>query len=85
MDTTDQRLAHALKIKFGTAPHEPTAGQLQSIKQYIEAIRATGRMPTDADWAHAVGKYCPGAGTHKYAGVDNSDLNTLLELATKKP
>lgn len=83
MDSADQRLAHSLKMKFGTSPHEPTVNQLHSIKQHIEAIHATGRMPTESDWARAVGMYCPSAGTHKYAGIDNSDLNTLLEMAKK--
>jgi hypothetical protein len=85
MDAANERLAHALKLQFGTAPFEPTQQQLDAIKQYIGAISARGKTPSRDDWAQAVGMFCPGAGRHKYAGIDNSDINTLLALATKKP
>lgn len=81
--TEDDRLAHALKLKFGLAPHEPTSWQLQSIKAAIARIKSSGRLPTDAEWRAAVAISCPGIGQHVYAGVDNSDLNTLLALATQ--
>ena len=79
----EDKLAHALKMKFGTAPSDPTAQQLASIKAYISGIKNAGRYPTDQDWRTAVHLYCPGAGSYKYAGLDNSDLNTLLALATQ--
>lgn len=79
--TNQNKLAHALKIKFGLAPTEPTSSQLTDIQSAIRNIRATSRVPTDADWSAVVSKYCPTAGTHRYAGLDNSDLNTLLALA----
>lgn len=85
MDDADNKLAHALKIRFGTAPSEPTAEQIREIKRLIGAIRATGKTPSLADWERVVYAQCPGAGRHKYAGIDNSDLNTLLAMATKKP
>lgn len=75
------KLAHALKLKFGTAPSGPTAEQLDSIVAYISQIQNNGRIPTEKDWGTAVSLYCPDAGKYKYAGLDNSDLNTLLALA----
>lgn len=85
MDTNNQKLAHALKIKYGLPPMGPTSEQLEKIKQHISTIYASGKTPSDADWRFAVYKYCPGAGSWKYAGLDNSDLNTLLTVAMKKP
>jgi hypothetical protein len=81
--TNNEKLAHSLKMQFGTAPTEPTASQLTLIKAAILAVQKTGRQPTDSDWRAAVALNCPGAGRYKYAGVDNSDLNTLLALATQ--
>ena len=79
--TRDEALAHSLKLQFGLAPREPNSEQLQSIKKAIAAIRAAGRLPTKQDWHKVVAAACPSMGTHKYAGIDNSDLNTLLALA----
>ena len=81
--TKNEQLAHSLKIRFGTAPNEPTTEQLTHIKAAIVALQKTGKQPTDNDWRAAVTLYCPGAGRHKYAGMDNSDLITLLALATQ--
>lgn len=83
MNKYDQELAHRLKLKFGTAPHEPTQQQLNSIKRDVQALVKKGGKPSEADWFLIVKLYCPGAGTHGYAGQDNSDLVTLLQLATK--
>ena len=80
MDNYDSQLAHSLKIKFGLSPSEPSQYQLDLIKNEISALL----RPTDQDWWRIVSKYCPSAGTHKYAGVDNSDLNVLLSMAKKK-
>ncbi|WP_256357386.1 hypothetical protein [Pseudomonas sp. PDM26] len=83
--TEDQKLAHSLKIKFGLGPHEPSAGQLAAIKRHIQSLRDQGIQPTHSDWEHAVYQYCPGAGSCRYSGLDNSDLNALLMLALKPP
>lgn len=79
--TEDQKLAHSLKMKFGTAPGDPTDAQLSLIKRDILKINASGRVPTEADWLEAVSRYCPQTGHYSYHGIDNSDLNTLLSLA----
>lgn len=84
MTSNDQKLAHYLKIKFGTSHHEPTEYQLQQIKYAIQLIGKTGTTPSSADWYAVVKKYCPSAGTHFYGGADTSDLVTLLQLATNK-
>lgn len=81
MKAADENLGHALKIRFGLAPWEPTEAQLSSIKATIARITQAGRNPTDEDWHSAIVSACPGAGRHRYSGVDNSDLNTLLALA----
>lgn len=79
--TNDEKLAHALKLKFGLAPAEPTRLQLTAIKNAILKIFAANRRPSESDWATVVLQCCPGAGRHRYAGADNSDLNALLVLA----
>lgn len=81
---SDQELAHKIKIKFGTAPNEPTSYQLEKIKQDIQALVAKGITPSAKDWADIVKKYCPDAGSYIYKGADTSDLITLMQLATKK-
>lgn len=79
--TQDERLAHSLMLQFGLPPGEPNSWQLQSIKAAISAINQSGKRPTHQDWGNAVAAVCPSIGKHKYAGIDNSDLNTLLSLA----
>lgn len=81
--TPDEKLAHSLKLQFGLAPREPDAQQLQIIKAGIAAVARTGRRATDRDWRDAVAAACPNMGHYKYSGIDNSDLNTLLALATQ--
>ena len=81
---TDQELAHRIKIKFGTAPNDPTSYQLEKIKQDIKALVARGITPSEKDWAEIVKKHCPDAGSYIYKGADTSDLITLMQLATKK-
>lgn len=80
----DQDLAHKLKIKFGTAPNEPTPFRLEKIKQDIQELVQKGVTPTESDWASIVKKHCPDAGSYGYYGADTSDLITLMQLATKK-
>ena len=79
--TPDENLAHSLKIRFGTAPGEPSDTQLLQIKNAIQRIQSSGRAPTEQDWFNAVSLHCPSTGQYRYAGIDNSDLNTLLALA----
>lgn len=79
--TPAEKLAHSLKVKFGTAPGEPTDSQLLQVKAAIQKIQSSGRTPTEQDWFNAVRMYCPSTGQYRYAGIDNSDLNTLLALA----
>jgi hypothetical protein len=83
MSASDKDLAHKIMIEFGTGGGEPTEIQLTYIKAALGQIVASGKTPAWADWQRAVYQYCPSAGKHKYAGIDNSDLNTLLELARK--
>ena len=82
MNNCDEKLAHAIKLRFGTSPKEPTESQLSKIKSDIQRIVNAGRKPTESDWLAAVMNHCPDRGQYKYAGLDNSDLNTLLQLAT---
>lgn len=77
MTKNDHNLAQSLKIKYGLPPSEPSEDQLLNIKRDI----STTTQPTESDWHRIVVKYCPRAGSYKYAGLDNSDLNTLLALA----
>jgi hypothetical protein len=79
----DQQLAHALRMKFKTSYDEPTDEQLTHIKNTLLQIQGRGAVATADDWCSAVTLFCPSAGKYKYAGVDNSDLNTLLALATQ--
>ena len=84
MNTDDQKLAHSIKIKFGTAPGFPTQSQLELIKQDLLVLLSKGEDPTENDWFEIVKRHCPGTGNYSYSGADNSDLITLLQLATKK-
>lgn len=81
--TPDEKLAHSLRIKFGTSDVEPDAQQLAQVKSAISQITRSGGTPTENDWRDATARYCPTAGTWKYAGLDNSDLNVLLAMATQ--
>ncbi len=74
-----EALAHALRLRFGISPQEPTEQQLDRITIDISRIA----HPTHRDWHDAVYRHCPTAGTYKYASVDNSDLNELLAQASE--
>ncbi|WP_421183356.1 hypothetical protein [Aeromonas dhakensis] len=76
-----EKLAHKLKIKYGTAPNEPTNVQIALICNEINKIIQSGRKPTEKDWSDAVYRHCSNVGKYSYSGIDNSDLNTLLALA----
>ncbi|MNY38855.1 hypothetical protein D3C86_1735060 [compost metagenome] len=84
MNDNDKKLAHRLKIKFGTAPAEPTESQLDAIKRDLKTLLDRGHTPTERDWRDVISKHCPSAGRYGYAGADNSDLTTLLKMATNK-
>lgn len=84
MSSNDQELAHRIKIKFGTSPYEPNQHQIERIKSDIQEIVRRGQRPTEIDWRNVVVRHCPSAGRHGYSGADNSDLITLLQLATKR-
>ena len=84
MNQYDENLAHYLKIKFGLAPNHPNQDQLSLIKNDINNLVSCGITPTYDQWHDIIEKYCPEIGTHFYGGLDNSDLITLMKLATKK-
>lgn len=73
-----ERLKRALRIRFDLSSSEPSPDQLQKIIQDVGPI-GLGHNPTDSDWRKSVYKHCQSAGMHKTAGVDNSDLNSLLQ------
>ena len=79
----NQKLAHAIKIKFGTAPNNPTSYQLDRIKQDINTLLDKGLTLSERDWFEVVSRHCPETGKYFYRGKDLSDLITLLKLATK--
>ncbi len=81
--TNDDKLKHSIMIRFGTASWEPTDAQLSQIKAAVLGIQRSGKHASDDEWRSAVFQSCPSAGKYKYAGIDNSDLNTLLALATQ--
>jgi hypothetical protein len=78
-----QQLANSIRIKFGTSSSEPTQYQLEKIIQDIDNIRKSGSHPSNSDWQKIVKLRCPSTGNYIYKGLDNSDLNTLLEMAKK--
>lgn len=76
------KLSHAIMINFGTGNGEPTEKQLEAIIIELADIeKKHKRKPTNSEWRAIVSKYCPTAGRFKYAGMDNSDLNSLLAQA----
>ncbi|MFM8443329.1 MAG: hypothetical protein ACKN9W_08310 [Methylococcus sp.] len=84
MNQSDRALAHSIKLKFGTPPKSPTDYELSRIKQELKDLVDRGIVPSEQDWFSIVSKYCPGTGRYSYHGLDNSDLGTLLQLATDR-
>lgn len=80
---SNQNLAHALKLKYGLAPHEPSAFQLQGILSDFSLLVKRGGIVAEEDVLHIVRRHCPTAGHYMYKGLDNSDILALLKLATK--
>jgi hypothetical protein len=79
-----ERMKQKLKFLAGL-PSEPTDRQLDAIINYILDIQKS-RRPTESDWKDAAGRYVPEAGTRKYAGADQSDLNAMLmQLQSARP
>ncbi len=78
-----QQLASSIRVKFGTSSSEPNQYQLENIIKAIEDIRRYNRYPSNEEWLKIVKYYCPSTGNYIYKGIDNSDLNTLLEMAKK--
>ena len=74
--TVHDQMKHKLMILAGL-PRHPTDAELDAIIDDIVEVKKT-RLPTDGDWIKAAGRHVPGAGTHKYAGEDMSNLNALL-------
>lgn len=77
------QLANAIRIKFGTSSSEPNQYQLERIIQDVESLRRYNNYPSNSEWQNIVKRYCPSTGDYIYRGLDNSDLNTLLEMAKK--
>jgi len=78
-----QQLADAIRKKFGTSSSEPNMYQLEQIINEIERIRLYNKYPSDTEWAGIVKKHCPSTSTWVTKGLDNSDLNALLQMAKK--
>lgn len=68
-------LGHALKLKFGLAPDQPTERQIDAIINHISKIPLSDR--TDDKWLEIVRLYVPDKGKHGYFGLDTSDLNAI--------
>ena len=83
MDNANSRLKHALMMKFNMAYTEPSDAALESIKAELLQILKTGKELTRSDWERVVNRYRVDNQIYKRAGLDNSDLNTLLALAIK--
>ncbi|MCX9515177.1 hypothetical protein IG528_17665 [Vibrio cholerae] len=62
----------------------PTPSQLKAIQKEIEEAIANGERLSRSDCQHIVVKHCGSTEMMLLGSVDNSDLNTLLSLATKK-
>lgn len=69
--------AHMIRIRYGTAPSEPTERQLDAIIVDIGSVPPTTPI-TIGELGKIVARHCPTAGTHKY-GQDVSDLQAIAE------
>jgi hypothetical protein len=79
---SNRDFAHRLQMKFGLSYTEPTDFQISQIRaDVLRIVNQQGRQPTLAEWTRIVGSYCRSIGTHARMGVDNTDLNLLLQLA----
>lgn len=82
MEMSNRDFAYSLQMKFGLSPTEPTDFQISQIRaDVLKIVDQFGRQPTLAEWAQIVGSHCRSIGTHARMGVDNTDLNLLLQLA----
>lgn len=78
--TSMSNIETIIRIRYGTAPHEPTANQLNGIAKDLEAINW---QVDDEGLRNIVYAHCLTAGKYKYAGEDHSDLISLIAQATK--
>lgn len=84
MHSYDSELSQRLKLRFGLSQTEPNQFQLDGIKQDIRQLHdIKGNDLTIDDWSTVVKRWCPSFQTHRYLGIDNSDINSLLILATR--
>lgn len=75
--------AYRIRMTFGTSPHEPSRSQVFCISSEAVAYAKSGNVLDAAKWSELVKKHCPSAGQWVYKGLDNSDIRTLLALATQ--
>lgn len=72
---------HQIRVTFGTSHYEPTHDQQQRIAHDFLSAYTQGKLNSRQDCFEIVKRHCPSAGKYSYRGLDNSDLNTLLQLA----
>jgi len=77
----DQRLSHALMMKYGLSGSEPSFAQLKRIKSDLEIFISGGLALDESHWDLVVRKHCSTVDSCRYYGLDNSDLNALLKVA----
>lgn len=76
---------HFLKIRFGLAPGDPTAEQLNKIVQDVQRFSAANqRDPSIDELGEIVKKHCPSFGKWKYAADVNLELRRqIAQLAAQ--
>jgi hypothetical protein len=75
-----EALEHALRMRFGLSPSEPTDSQLDSIIDYAGQLRAVLDRPLTRDeWRDITSQYCPSIGKYKYSELDTTPLDQILE------
>jgi len=74
-----QELADTIRSRFGTAPDEPSPGQLQQIINDVAPLLSPSRSITDKDWRDAVRKHVGSFGKYRTAAINNADLERLLK------
>lgn len=76
-------LEKTLREKCTLIDWNPTAKQLEDIKNDIEKAIRSGKTLSISDCQQIVVTHCGSTRMLSLSGVDNSDLNTLLLMATK--
>ncbi|WP_444935337.1 hypothetical protein ACJJIW_12450 [Microbulbifer sp. JMSA004] len=72
---------HQIRMTFGTSHYEPTHDQQQKIANDFLSAYRQGKLNSRQDCFEIVKRHCPSAGKYFYKGLDNSDLNILLQFA----